>query len=76
VKGGVEDGDVRRVGHSGLRLADRAQRRCVVQGRQRPELLDRREHIGVDESRLPESRAPVHDPVSDGLGRLERVDDP
>ncbi len=48
VERSVEDGDVRDVGESCLCLADRAQRRLVVKGRQSAELLDRGNHLVVD----------------------------
>ena len=72
MEGSVEDGDVRDIGLSRLRLADRAQRRVVVERRQRAELLDRRNHLVVDQHRLHEACAPVDDAMADRI-RLEVV---
>jgi hypothetical protein len=70
----VEDGDVRHVRKRGAGVADPAQRRVIVQGRDRAQVLDPADDAVVDPRRLDEARAAVDDAVADRLGRDERVD--
>jgi hypothetical protein len=70
----VEDGDVRNVRERGAGVVDPAQRRVVVQRRDRTQLLDPADDVVVDPRRLDEARAAVDDAVADRLGRDERVD--
>jgi hypothetical protein len=70
----VEDGDVRNVRERSAGVVDPAQRRVVVQRRDRTQLLDPADDVVVDPRRLDEARAAVDDAVADRLGRDERVD--
>jgi hypothetical protein len=65
VKGRVERSDLRQVGERRACLAQAAQRRLVVERRDRPELRDRRLDLRVDEDGLDEARAAVDDAVAD-----------
>ena len=68
VEGGVEgrhDGDVGTQG--GLRGADGAQRRPIVQGRQLAQALDGVDDLLVDQHRFHKAVAAVDDPVADGV---------
>ena len=82
VKGRIEDGDHGDIGAergSGCPHARKA--RGVVQRRQGLERFDRLQHVGVDQDRLREARAPVDHAVSDrvdpdrtsALGRTARA---
>jgi hypothetical protein len=68
-EGGIEDCDMRHARQGCLRLADRAERRIVVQRRKRPQLVDRRENVVVDWSRPDEVGSAVDDAVPDRLRR-------
>jgi hypothetical protein len=74
VEGGVEDRDVRDIPELGSRLADRRERRDVVQRRERRENIDLGDDLVVDQRRLDETTATVDDAVTDGLGVLVAVD--
>ena len=67
MKRGVEHSHVRDVRQDALRLFDRAQRRRVVQRRERLELRDLFANVIVDHDRIAEARTPVHNAVCDRL---------
>ena len=69
---GVEDRYLRHVGPCLAHRLDPEQRRRVVQRGQRTELLDRGDHVVVDDDRVGELLATMHDPVADAAGLLRR----
>ncbi len=71
----VEDRDVRNAVERAPRLADRGERRRVVQRRDRRELPDRGLDLVVDLDRCPEPLAAVDDAVADGVGVDPPIDD-
>ncbi len=73
VEGGVEDGDLRRIGQEPLAEGDAGERRCVVERRERLEGCDACPHLCVDDDGLPEPIAAVDDAVCDRVD-LDRVD--
>jgi hypothetical protein len=67
VERGVEDGDVRDVRQHALCFFDRTQRRRVVEGRQRLELLDLFPNGLVNQDGIAKAGTAVHDAVRDGF---------
>src|SRR4029450_3135063 len=67
MEGGVEDGDVWRVGQRRTSGLDRLQRRLIVERSEWTQLLDRSNHVAVDQRRLDEAFTAVHDAVADGI---------
>src|SRR4029453_13028695 len=55
MEGGVEDGDVWRVGQRRTSGLDRLQRRLIVERSEWTQLLDRSNHVAVDQRRLDEA---------------------
>ena len=77
MEGGVEHGHVRNAGQRSPRLVDRLERRSHVQRGELREFLELAPDAVVDQDRLVKARAPVDDPVRDGLDRRrlgQRVD--
>ena len=70
VEGGVEAGDLRKVGRACAERMDRREVVGLMQRRQRRVALEVREHLVVDHDRLVVSRSAMNDPMADG-DRLE-----
>ena len=66
MEGGVEDGDVGKVGERLLARIDPLQVGRVVQRGERGKVVDDVLHRLVDEHRPPESVSSLDDPVADG----------
>src|SRR5262249_56806707 len=70
MEGGVEAGDLRKIGKTGKDRTDRGQVVRLVQGRERNIALELREDALVDQYRPIELRTAVYDPMAD-RDRLE-----
>src|SRR5262245_51876009 len=70
MEGGVETGDLRKIGGTGKNRTDRDEVVRLMQGRERNIALELREHALVDQYRPIELRTAVHNPMADG-DRLE-----
>ena len=73
---GVEDGNVRNVRQRRLRRPDAAQRRLGVERRQRGELADLLDHVGIDPRRVAEDATAVDDSMPDRTIRRHPVERP
>ena len=73
MEGGVEDGDLRRIGQEPLAEGDAREGGCVVERRERLEGCDACPHVCIDDDGLPEPIAAVDDAVCDRVD-LDRVD--
>jgi hypothetical protein len=74
VERGVEDRDVRDVREFPPRLAQRVERRSVVERRELARRLDRLLDASVDDDGIAQPRPAVDDAVCDRLRRRESVD--
>ena len=73
VEGGVEAGHLRQVGAAGPDRADGGQVVRLVQGCQRDEALEPRQHVVVDQDRGGEVGAAMDHPVADGERRCAQM---
>ena len=68
----VEDGHVRDVGQRPPRVGQRRERRAVVERRELSQLRERFLDLVVNDDRLAESPAAVHDAMRDGVHVLRK----
>ena len=73
VEGGVEDRDVGELRERTPGLADRRERRCVVQRRELGQACELELDRVVDQHRLAEARTAVHHAMGDRLDVIRRL---